>query len=706
MNKRIFLGALCSFVLSAGVAHAVIMQNITGASWPTSGTATTGSTGFNTVTGTWTHVGSADVPLGSVATGYLELASGAVGTFRVDDATAPFTTGEDHWVKFFISPSRDLTKPAPLDSGVVDILTIMDVIDGGGNKLRLWTYTRNTPTTVGTPGLNLLPLEFTAGASTYVSLDGMGGTDSPAVVPYDAWTEIVIHVRVHATDGRFGVYVNGVLVSEVTAFDSTNVQITTADIKSDWSIQLGNIAGLKFRVAGPIQSWNGTDIPVRPRYDLEPSNSYQTKMFLHHATDTVYTQGRMFTYGGTATMTPTKYTTAAPNPNRRRIVISGTSGQTANIMTIDALGVLPYNEDGWATVFFTDFYLPGTGTTCDFILRNTANTADVVRLTYDGTDLKQGATVLKAGLTKTSRWKLAVHVNQNGTATFSLMDETSSPLTTQTYFSGPLDNWTPQDIGTAGFAAVYGNSTFELGAISVHRWLEVGMLDSLSTGGISGLTPEAQGPAFVSAQFSQVADSDGIPNVWRLRNDWVARGFGRRNLAAQIGRGGLNRADWNTHVASGMTYARGVIVWNIDGGSINDVGSGTANQAAVDAKLVYMATNYDATIASVLASGANRMIVTTMIRRERGSFNTFDLLIIDGFNAIVRARAASNPTKLFLADVAGDIRPHRPLFWDSGDDVHMGAVGNYRIAKRMIADLLPAATLARPSAGSRPVVSR
>lgn len=695
---------LLACLLHAGLVHAVIMGNVTGAAWPTSGTATTGSTGFDTLTGTWTHVGSANVPAGSSATGYMELATGAIGTFRIDSATAPFTVGEDHWVRFWVNPARDLAVPQLPDSGFIDVLTLMDV---SFNKLRIWAYIRNAPTTEGTPGLALLPLESLPATSTSLSLDGQGSTDAPMVVPYDTWTEIAFHIRVHAADGRWGLYVNGVAVLEDAAFDTTSATIPTADIKAHWAIKLGGIAGLKFRVAGPVESWSGTDIPVRPRYDLEPGNSYQTKMFLHHYADTVYTQGRMFSYSGTATQTPTVYTPpAAINPRRRRMVVSGTVGQTAVITTIDALGNLPYNEDGWATVFFTDFYLPGTGTTCDFILRNATDTADIIRITYDGTDLKQGSTIIKAAMAKTSRWKLALHLHTSGAATFSLIDETVASLTTQSYFSGPLANWVPQSIGKAGFSAVYGTASFELGAISVHRWLEMAMLDSISTAGITGLTPEAQGPAFVSAQFSQVSDSNGIPNIWRLRHEWVVRGYGRRGISALIGRGGLNRAAWNANVLSGMTYARGVLLWNIDGGSINDVGSGLADQAAVDAKVVYMAANLNATLTGMLASGANRVLLTTMVRRERGSFNAFDLLAIDGFNTAIRAQAQANPLKIFLADVANEIAPHRPLFWGPGDDVHPSAWGGYVIATRMIRGLRPADPLLRPAVASRPLVSR
>jgi hypothetical protein len=52
-----------------------------------------------------------------------------------------------------------------------------------------------------------------------------------------------------------------------------------------------------------------------------------------------------------------------------------------------------------------------------------------------------------------------------------------------------------------------------------------------------------------------------------------------------------------------MTYARGIILWNIDGGSINDVGSGAASQAAADAKAATLIAELDRTIGLVLPHG-------------------------------------------------------------------------------------------------------
>ena len=667
-----------------GDQGAAIITSISGASWPTTGPATPGSTGLNQfVAGAWTHVGSTDVPPGSGATGYIETSASDLAYFRVDDASAPLKGSDDYWVRFWVYPERVLAQPLAAHQTSNIIHNLHDV---GADKLRSWLFLMNAPFTAyayGTPGIGVLVSSYMGGTISH--LDSMGGGAGPGVIPLDAWTELTVHISLNASDAHYGLYINRVLVGEVSGIDTTSISLAT--LRDNWDMGFGNLAGLKFRISGPIESWSGTDIPMRPLYSLEPSNSYRTKKFAHHFARTNYSHGLMFTYAGTATMTPTVYASGGINPQRRRIVVTGAAGHTAEIMTIDPIGTLPFNEEGWATVFFTDFYLPGTGTACDFILRNAADTADVIRLTYDGQDLKQGSRVLKPGLAKTSRWKLAVHLHQGGEATYSLIDETSGPWTTQTYFSGPLANWTPQAVGKGGFEAVYGDRPFELGAITVHRWLELAGFDSLSTAAIRALSPEAQGPSRVGGQFAQQGDQDLIPNMWRRRPDWVVRGYGRRGIDANIGRSGLSRASWNTYVGAGMTYARGIILWNIDGGSINDVGSGAANQAAADAKAAALIAELDETMGLVLHHG-NRMILSTMIRREQGTYNIYDLSVIDQFNSAVRARANIYAGTVYFCDPANEIQPNRALF-SAGDDVHFTLQGDETVATQMIRTLAP-----------------
>jgi hypothetical protein len=656
------------------------ISRITGASWPASGVATTATTGLDRLFGgSWTHVGSTDLPPGFTSTGYIETSEGEAAYFRIDNATAPLKASNDYWVRFWVYPERVTGTPLAVDRSGLSMHTISD----GESKLRSVLYLVNNSSANGTQGITILVASPMGGTVSHI--DSLGGGIGPSVIPLNAWTELTVHLSLDAADARYGFYINRVLVGEVSGIDTTSINLSA--LRDNWDISFGNFSGLKFRISGPIESWSGTDIPMRPLYSLEPSSSYRTRKFAHHFARTKYSHGLMFTYTGTATMTPVSYAAGGINPQRRRIVVSGATRQTAKIMSIDSIGTLPFNEEGWATVFFTDFYLPGSGTTCDFILRNAADTADVIRLTYDGNNLTEGSRVLKADLAKTSRWKLALHLHERGEATYSLIDETAGPWTTQTYFSGVLANWVPQPIGRVGFEAVHGDTSFELGAISVHRWLELSGFDSLSTAAIKGLSPEAQGPSRVGGQFAQQGDQDLIPNMWRRRPEWVARGYGRRGIDANTGRSGLSRASWNTNVGVGMTYARGIILWNIDGGSINDVGVRAANQATADLRAAGLVAELDETIRLVLHHG-NRMILSTMIRREQGTYNTYDLSIIDQFNDAVRERTLTHRSSVYFSDPAKAIMPNRSLF-APGDDVHFHLQGDTTVAAQMIETLVP-----------------
>src|SRR5262245_40302988 len=119
-----------------------ILTSITGASWPTGGPATPGSTGLNQLTaGTWTHVGSNDVPPGSSAMGYIETSEGALGHFRVDNTSKPLNDSNDYWVRFWIYPERVPTQPLADQSQNI----LHDLHEFGTEKLRSWLFLVDNP---------------------------------------------------------------------------------------------------------------------------------------------------------------------------------------------------------------------------------------------------------------------------------------------------------------------------------------------------------------------------------------------------------------------------------------------------------------------------------------------------------------------------------------------------------------------------------
>jgi hypothetical protein len=77
-----------------------------------------------------------------------------------------------------------------------------------------------------------------------------------------------------------------------------------------------------------------------------------------------------------------------------------------------------------------------------------------------------------------------------------------------------------------------------------------------------------------------------------------------------------------------------------------------------------------------------------MIRREQGTYNIYDLSVIDQFNTAVQARALTYVRSVCFCDPANVIQPNRSLF-SAGDDVHFTLQGNATVATQMVRTLTP-----------------
>jgi hypothetical protein len=122
-------------------------------------------------------------------------------------------------------------------------------------------------------------------------------------------------------------------------------------------------------------------------------------------------------------------------------------------------------------------------------------------------------------------------------------------------------------------------------------------------------------------------------------------------------------------------------------GSIKEVGSGAANQPAAIAKAATLIAELDKIIGLVMADG-NRMLFRTMIRREQGTYNIYDLSVIDQFSTAVQAKALIYAGSMFFCASATVIQPNRSLF-SAGDDVYFNIQGNATDAPKMIRTLRP-----------------
>lgn len=163
-----------------------VITDIDGSLWPTDGVADALSVGVDSLAGNWTHVGSADVPIGTTGTGYLQLPSGEGGNFRIDTTVRPFTTDDDYWIRLWMYAENDGALPVDGTSWFPHI--ILDT----GTRLRMQGYLRNNGIT---NGFTMAAFEFQSGGSSS-HISNVGGSGGPAVIPFDCWVEIASHVEV------------------------------------------------------------------------------------------------------------------------------------------------------------------------------------------------------------------------------------------------------------------------------------------------------------------------------------------------------------------------------------------------------------------------------------------------------------------------------------------------------------------------------
>ena len=368
-------------------------------------------------------------------------------------------------------------------------------------------------------------------------------------------------------------------------------------------------------------------------------------------------------------------------------MFSGSSGATFDVSSVDDLSAMPFNRFGWATVLLTDFYLPGSPGAVSIALRNAGDTADVVALTIEGGQLKQGGVDL-AAVGGSARYALGIHLRDTGEACWSLMDLTGDLSLVQIFFSGALSAWPLQAIGKLRVSGSLGAADVEFGAVQVCEWWEAVGVDSLSHADANGVTPDLAIANHVAGQLTSGRDHHMVPGgAFAMRDQWSARGYGRRSVSAVVGRSGRTRAQFTANVVGGMGGTRGMLLWNVDGGSINDIAAGTADDATRDANVAQMVGDVRTMLHTLVPNG-NGVVMGTMVRREQGTYNARDLETIDLFNSGVVGLCHANQRDglVQLADVAGAINPHVDLF-TAGDDVHFDPAGDEQVAADMIAQL-------------------
>jgi len=637
-----------------------MLTNITAAAWPTSGTATTATTGLATLSGTsLVHVGSNDVPEGSRANGFVEGAVDTVLTVGIDSFANAFAAGNRYsqsmWVRF-------------AKTGTVVIGNNQRYLDFNGNGVRFLLSTWAS----SEDGVNVC-FNAISGTGVIQNLWGQGTAGANAIIPYDQWTLFTLDVDLTVGAAAVRFLVNGQLVCQVTGM----VTDGTALLDESARLEL-RASGAKTQICGPFTSDNAAANTIVPLLNLRDTPNKLTKCSLPISFLSTRGSAWSATLSG-VTATRTDYNASGVGPRRHRQVLTGNG--TATIKSIP-IGALPYNAHGWSTIAFPMLFLQGTGASNFVIsLRNAADTANLLELTCDGTNILQGSTVL-APFVRTSRYAVLLHLSNNNRASITIINMT---LTGERYvWSAPLTGWTTQAIGGLQIlATVATGDSPEVDGAFVGRYCDLVGVDSLVHANANTVTP-------LLATTNRIAV---VPRSWLSETQMVQGSIGydepeHSQMGIVLGRaGGSMRAFWLNAVQY-MQHSRAIRIMCVDGGSINDLtGVNDTNRASNFAAWTEALNN----VIEMAVGNKNRIWLTTMVRREQGTYTATQNREIDAYNGYVRSaaqacqRIADGRPLIEFSEVAYGINSHSGLF-TAGDDVHPNTAANTTIWNAMVAN--------------------
>jgi len=596
-----------------------------GGSWPTDGsTATTGTTGLAVLTATtkWTHVAA------TVKTLHPGMSSLAVirkdvgdllGTFQVE--TTP-VSGSESLLTFFACCTRE--------SGALEAqgtaFTFHSADDPSGQAKVLWYLQNDTDDGNGDEiiGFTVDMTEGLTGTPIEVAVDGVGGASTARIViPFDEWFKVGLRMKMHATLGEYQFYINDqpCYIMKGTAGDTWDTS-TGRDIGKMLKllVQFNTAASstaMTWEIGGPLV-WSDTAVSVTNDY-----SSRKARMLVRESRPTCFTQGEdagHWTTSGTATITEASLATSGVNPRRRQITAAGASTTTVQMTTGTALGTLPFNEEGWATVHFRGCYFPGSTSQAvgQFRLMNAANDTALVDLDVETGNLSQSA-VDKGTWNEGERYALSIHLSGGGQVKGTLWNLSKSYSTDSvpTIESFDLGTWAPQALGNAivdgtiGTGA--GDTSIELQGLLICRWLPVWMPDSYVHAPANGVTP-AQGVPN-NANVTQHWGWEDDPGSLNIHNDGILKKTSDATgitVAEVAGRSGSSIDDFITQNSGRLTHMRGTW-WVYMGSQMNDLTLSPVTQANADARVVRITDDMHTLVDEVVAN-PNRFTYGTGVR--------------------------------------------------------------------------------------------
>jgi hypothetical protein len=514
-----------------------MLTNITASNWPTSGTATTATTGLATLTGTsLVHVGSLDVPEGSQANGYVEGGLDASLTVGIDSFANAYAAGNRYSQTFWFRYVKTGTTTVGNNARLLDA-------NGDGTRVILNTWAFDTGVNFG--------ISISTGTGTSQNLSGQGASANAPYIPFDQWTQVTLDVDLTVGNAAIRFYINGMLVGQATELSTTG----TASLAEVVALVL-RASGCKVQICGPFTSDNNAANTIKPLIRLRDQDTKLTAAMLPMSF--VGSRGCAWTFtSASATTTRANYSTSGTaNPARTRQVLGGSGPATFESIPI---GALPYNNHGWCTIAFPHLALLGSGSTMEIAVRNAANDADLLTLTCDGTNILQGATVL-APFNRTSRYAVLLHLSSDGKASITI---TNLSISGQQYlWSARLANWSPANIGPLQIRVnVASGDAPEIDGAYICRYCDLLGVDSLSHANVIISSPNLAGFNHVALRFpTRLQDIRQVPGSINYDNS----DFSQQGVV--IGRSGQSLKFWWVNVGQYMTHTRAVRVIFLDGG--------------------------------------------------------------------------------------------------------------------------------------------
>lgn len=676
--------ALASYYDSGDAANAALLRNLAG-----TGLAFVPSSDFNFVTD---------------ALGYVQTDKGASLTFRVNNASEFLTAdyngsadASDYWVSFWVR-GVVLAGEAPQAGQSVTILNFQN-----SGQLQTRIVTRIDDSADGFM-MNFQTVSLTGATATSLQLStSPSNTAHYPPLAWNVWHKITLHYRRGASSSAAGlaqIIANGRVLSQLTDFDGTPAQ-TNFGTSTDRNIVLPGLTNVRWQIAGPIESWSGRDIDVRPMYDRDGASRTVIKNFCAwHLKLSDVTQARDWEASGSGSVAVTGFSTSSTAPYRSRLVLSG-NGDTPVVNTVESLGG-PYYRDGWQTVAFSDIVVP-SGCTGKIELLNAAGDAAVLTLNITDSELRQDATkVLDWSMpgspsdTNQIRYSLFVHLGADGQAAVTLHNHAISNTAIAPFvFSAALPaGWAPQALGKLRFTATTTARSVELGQVGIGYEFDIFGIDSQSANLVTSSIQALRHGSGYPRGFNCLMERHAIPGGnWPNRRHGLRRQWG----FAVFGINGLTRASFTTYALPGLTHARNLRFIVFDLGSINDIATINANDpTAIATQIVEQFKQF----LDVVVPSGNRVWVSSMLPRDRSSQTTYtaqELAGIELANQLLRANLPKwNATgRIRFSDINKDYANNRSEYpagdamW--GDDTHPSGTqsswfgdGYTETARRMI----------------------